>query len=66
MGLKLSNGNTDKRGLSPTTGYLAHLHLKLRLLEEELHKVIELMNETEPWYDSEKPRPIIPRKKQQG
>lgn len=42
-----------------------HLHLKLRRLEAGLHKVIELMNETEPWYDSEKTRPIIPRKKQQ-
>ena len=41
-------------GLSPITGYLVHLHLKLRRLEEELHKVIELMNETEPCYDSEK------------
>ena len=40
----------DERPLSNKTGNL----------EEEIHKIRTFMQETEPWYDSDTTKPILP------
>lgn len=50
----------DERPLSNKTGYLVYLYKKLGNLEEEIHKIRTLMQETEPWYDSDTPKLIFP------
>lgn len=45
--------NPDSRPLSPTTGYLLLVYLKLQKLTENLQDLCRYMEQTEPWFDPE-------------
>lgn len=47
---------TGSRPVSPTTGYLFLVYLKLQKLTENLQDLCEYMKQTEPWFDPENRR----------
>ncbi len=43
----------DPRPVSPTTGYLLLVYLKLQQVMKNLQDLCEYMKQTEPWFDPE-------------
>ena len=43
----------DSKPVSPTTGHLYFLYLKLQTMLKEVQEVCEYMAKTEPWLDKE-------------
>ena len=53
MGLNLCTYKKSK-SVSPKTGYLYRVFLHLQQSQNELAQAIEIMQENEPWYDTNK------------